>query len=79
MKIIKPLGAEVTITTTPSSVSDAKLVRLYAAASQKVTIAGTNAGSFTMGVDEVAYLEKVPTDTTLSDGSLLVVAIAYKD
>jgi len=80
MRIIKPLGLEVSVTTTPNSIGDAKLVRIFAAAQTKVDIAGAVATSFTMGAGEFTLVEKEPAAViSCASGTLLCTAVAYRD
>lgn len=78
--IIKPLGPSVTITTTPDSVGDATLVRLYSTDVIVVTLTGENPSVFNMNAGEVMLLEKPATDTIVTDGlAVRAMPIAYRN
>jgi hypothetical protein len=78
MNIIKPIGEELTVTTA-NNIGGAKLVRVYAATSSKVTIANDQTiGSFTMPAGSVTIVEKNKEDTIAGTNALLCTAISYK-
>jgi hypothetical protein len=81
MMIIKPLGEEVSVTTA-DDIDGAKLVRVYAAAVSKVTIASPEAntviGSFTVPAGSTTIVEKNKDDTIAGTTTLLCTPVSYK-
>jgi hypothetical protein len=79
--IIKPVGSEVSITDA-SDLGGARLIRVYAAATSKITIsnldANTEIGSFTVPASSVTIVEKNPTDMIEGTTALLCTPISYK-
>lgn len=77
--ITKPHGEEISVTTA-NVVSDARLVRIYASAVAKITIANGEGtiGSFTVPAATVTIVEKNPTDTIASTAAVLCTPISYK-
>lgn len=79
MMIVKPLALEASITTA-NTVSDARLIRAYAAAASVVTIANTEGavGSFTMPAGSVTFIEKEPLNTVSGTTAILCTPVSYK-
>jgi len=79
MNIIKPINEELTVTTA-DTVENARLVRIYASGSSKVTISSANTivGSFTVPADSVTIIEKNREDTIEGTTTLLCTPISYK-
>lgn len=79
--IVKPLGSEVAVSTTPSTISDALLVRIYAASASVITIKNASAetvGTFTVGSNSVEHVEKAKTDTVEASVEVKCSPVAYK-
>ena len=80
MNIIKPIGEEISVTT-PNTVENARLIRIYASSTSKVTITDpeNNAlvGSFTVPADSITIIEKNKTDTIEGTTALLCTPISY--
>jgi hypothetical protein len=80
--ILKLRGQQVTANTTATTLSDASLVRVYAAANSVVTVANTGGtiGTFTIPAGFVEIVAKEPTDTIACspDDSLLCTPLAYR-
>jgi hypothetical protein len=80
MMIIKPKDLEMSLTSA-NTVSDASLVRIYAANAAVITVAdsaGANTGSLTVPAGGVVLVEKEPLGTVTSDVSVKAVSVAYK-
>lgn len=77
--IVKPLSTEISVTSA-NTISDGKLIRLYAAADSVVTVANTSGpiGSFTLPAGSVTLVEKNKTDTIAGSTALLCTPISYK-
>jgi len=78
-RVIRPLSAEVAVTTA-STVSSASLVRAYAANTAVVTVkesGGATLGSFTIVGGTTEFVSKTPTDTIEATLSTLCTSIAY--
>ena len=77
--IIKVKGSAIDVTTA-NTVSDAPLVRVFAAAAATVTVANTGGtiGTIKMPAGGVEYIEKEPTDTIAGSGTLSCTPVAYK-
>jgi hypothetical protein len=73
--IIKVLGDEVDITSA-NTVSDARLVRVYATNVATITVGSV--GSFTMPAGSVQYVEKASTDTLTASNTAVACAVSYK-
>jgi len=80
--IVKPLGEEITLSSTPTTVSDSMLVRVYAANSSVITIKNpsdnTNVGSFTIPSGGVEYIEKSRSHTLEASVDVQCVPVSYK-
>lgn len=78
--LIKVLAAETTLTSA-TNVDTATVVRVLntstAALVTRKDSAGTTIGSFTMAANEVAYVEKDPTDTLEGGAAFKAVKVAY--
>jgi len=77
--IIKVKGSSANVTTA-NTVSDSKLVRIYAAANTLITIADdtpTTLGTFIMPGGSVEYVEKNPTDTITANSSVSCTPVSY--
>jgi hypothetical protein len=77
--IVKVLGPEVSIDSA-NTVSDSKLVRLYAPEDTLVTIedSDTNVvGTMTIPSGRVEYVEKRTTDTIAANNAVLCVPVSY--
>jgi len=80
MMITKPVGEEVSITSA-DDIGENRLIRVYAAATSKVTIktaAEDTIGSFTVPAGSVVAIEKNKTDTIEGTTALLCTPISYK-
>ena len=79
--IIKPIGEEVSVTTA-DDIDGARLVRVYAASTSKITIssveANTVVGSFTVPSESVTIVEKNSADTVAGSTVLLCTPVSYK-
>lgn len=80
--IVKPLGEEITLSTTPDTVSDSMLVRIYAANASTITVKNpsdsSTVGSFTMPSGSVEYVEKMKTHTLEASVDVQCVPVSYK-
>lgn len=80
--IIKVLAAETTLTSA-TNVSTATVVRVLntstAAVVTRKDSTGATIGSFTMAANEVAYVEKEPTDTLEGGAEFKAVKVAYSN
>lgn len=80
--IIKVLAAETTLTSA-TNVSTATVVRVLntrtAAVVTRKDSTGATIGSFTMAANEVAYVEKEPTDTLEGGAAFKAVKVAYSN
>lgn len=76
--IIKVKGEAANVTTA-STVSDSKLVRIYASANTLITVANTGGtiGSFIMPTGTVVHVEKEPTDTIAANSSVSCTPVSY--
>ena len=78
--LIKVLAAETTLTSA-TNVSTATVVRVIntstAAVVTRKDVDGNTIGSFTMAANEVAYVEKEPTDTLEGGAAFKAVKVAY--
>lgn len=78
--LIKVLAAETTLTSA-TNVSTATVVRVIntstAAVVTRKDVDGNIIGSFTMAANEVAYVEKEPTDTLEGGAAFKAVKVAY--
>lgn len=77
--IIKVKGAAANVTTA-DTVSDSKLVRIYAAANTLITISDdtpTTLGTFIMSGGSVEYVEKDPSDTITANSSVSCTPVSY--
>lgn len=74
--ILKLKGAKVDFTTA-NTVSDATLVRVFAAAASTVTVAGDHAGSFIMPAGHVTFIEKSSDDTIAGTTTLSCTPVSY--
>lgn len=78
--LIKVLAAETTLTSA-TNVDTATVVRVIntstAALVTRKDSTGATIGSFTMAANEVAYVEKEPTDTLEGGAAFKAVKIAY--
>jgi|Laugresu1bdmlbsd_1035121.scaffolds.fasta_scaffold50270_2 hypothetical protein len=78
--LIKVLAAETTLTSA-TNVSTATVVRVIntstAAVVTRKDSTGATIGSFTMAANEVAYVEKEPTDTLEGGAAFKAVKVAY--
>lgn len=76
---IKVAGAQVSVTTA-NTVTNANLVRAYAAGSTLVTIANTGGtiGTFTMGAGTAEIIVKDYADTIAANAALLCTPIAWR-
>ena len=77
--IVKPLALQLSVTTA-NTVSDARLVRVYAASVSLVTIANGvgPVGSFTVPAGSVTFVEKESTNTIAGSTALLCTPVSYK-
>ena len=77
---LKVLAAETTLTSA-TNVSSATVVRVLntstAALVTRKDVDGATIGSFTMAANEVAYVEKEPTDTLEGGAAFKAVKVAY--
>ena len=81
--IVKPLGTETTVSTTATTVTDAMLVRIYAANASLITIRNPSdgnavVGTFTMAAGGIEYVEKDRTHTLEASVDVLCVPVSYK-
>jgi len=78
--LIKVLAAETTLTSA-TNVSTATVVRVINTSTAAVVTRkdsdGATIGSFTMAANEVAYVEKEPTDTLEGGATFKAVKVAY--
>ena len=78
--IIKVKGAAANVTTA-STVSDSKLVRIYASANTLITmedpVANTTLGTFIMAGGSVELIEKETTDTISANASVSCTPVSY--
>ena len=79
--LIKVLAAEGDLTSA-SNVDSASVVRLYNGHSAALVITrknsgGTTIGSFTLAGNEVAYVEKVASDTLEGGSNIKAAKVAY--
>ena len=78
--LIKVLAAETTLTSA-TNVSTATVVRVINTSTAAVVTRkdsdGATIGSFTMAANEVAYVEKEPTDTLEGGAAFKAVKVAY--
>lgn len=78
--LIKVLAAETTLTSA-TNVSTATVVRVIntstAAVVTRKDVDSNTIGSFTMAANEVAYVEKEPTDTLEGGAAFKAVKVAY--
>jgi len=77
--IIKVKGTATDVTTA-NTVSNSKLVRIYATAETTITVADdtpTTLGTFVMPAGSVEYVEKNPTDTIAADVSVSCTPVSY--
>ena len=78
--LIKVLAAETTLTSA-TNVSTATVVRVINTSTVAVVtrkdVDGATIGTFTMAANEVAYVEKEPTDTLEGGAAFKAVKVAY--
>ena len=78
--ILKPLSNEISVTSA-DTVSDSKLVRVYAAANAAVTINDISANTsvtFTVPGGSVEIIEKAFSDTIEANTTIACTPISYK-
>jgi hypothetical protein len=76
--IVKPLTAEVELDTTPASLSDAAIVRLYNIDAGDVVITNTTTGaSFTMPTGSITFCQKLPTETLTASANVKATSVAF--
>jgi hypothetical protein len=80
--LIKVLAAETTLTSS-TNVSTATVVRVINTSTVAVVTRrdsdGATIGSFTMAANEVAYVEKEPTDTLEGGAAFKAVKVSYSN
>ena len=78
--IIKVKGESANVTSA-DTVSDSKLVRIYASANTLITVedpvANTTLGTFIMPGGTVEYVEKETTDTISANASISCTPVSY--
>lgn len=76
--IVKPLTAEIELDPTPTSLSDAAIVRLYNTAGADVVITNTTTGgSFTMPQGSITFCQKLPAETLTASANVKATSVAF--
>lgn len=80
--IIKVITEESTLTSTPNSVSDARVVRIYNDSGSDVLVmrrdaANTVLGSCTLANGSIQFMEKAWEDTLESSANVKVTSVAF--
>lgn len=81
MRIIKPLGNVITLTSTANSFSNATLVYIATGNQATINVAysnGTNRYSFSIPASNFMFVEKSPTDVLTANVAVSATAAAYK-
>lgn len=80
--IIKVLSEETTLDTTPDTIGDARVVRVYNDSGSDALVTRRNAantvlGSCTLANGSIQFMEKVFDDTLESSANVKVASVAY--
>lgn len=79
-ELVKLLGSEVALSTA-STVGSASVVRLFNNTAGAVVVTRANGGgtigTVTLGINEIIYLQKLPTETLAAASAIRAVAVAF--
>jgi hypothetical protein len=81
MRIIKPIGNLITLTSTANSFSNATLVYIATGNQATVNVAysnGTNRFSFSIPANQFMFVSKDPTDVLTANLAVSATAAAYR-